>query len=317
MMVAIPPGLTPIEEQISTRAREFELGPLMRLLAEQGYRDPEQLLFESNPETVSSPALVEAVTFLPPTPDSPSSDRRVVVTLNLGLLGSNGLLPSYFLEIAEQSPEPAAFFNFVRFFDHWLLEGLLRALYPERDRAMVGDWEQVKGYYFGMMGVGSVTTLQWLFQQHFPELRVCVTRDAFRNTTESHGLRTGISLLDGTAVLGSVYESDASGFLVELHSEEELDSKGEAWAHEVQRRFTQTLLPLLAPSRLHLEVVLTVMPHASWATLSKQGYLGYERLRGSAEQGHRMAVFQGNTKDPASSRFLTVPEKPRAAAGRE
>jgi hypothetical protein len=316
MMVLTFPGLTPLEERISARAREFDLGPLMRLLASIGY-EREHILFESNPDPVSSPSLVEAVTFTPPTADSPSAERRVLVTLNLGLLGSNSLLPSYFLEIAEQSPEPESFFNFIRFFDHRLLDAFLRAVYPERERAVVGDWETVKEYYFGMLGVGSVSTLQWLFQLHYPELRVRVSRDAFRNTTASHALRTGISHLDGTAVLGRVYESDASGFLVEIHSEEQEDSKGDAWAHEVHRRFTEDLLPLLAPWRLHLVVVLIVKPHASWATISREGYLGYERLRGSAEQGHKMVVFQGNTKDPASSRFLTMPQRPSAAGERK
>jgi hypothetical protein len=315
-MVATEPQPASLQQRISARAREFDLGPLLRLLRAEGY-GPESLLFESNPEPVSSAALVEAVTF-PSTPP-----RRVVVTLNLGLLGANALLPSYFLELAEQSPKPEAFFDFIRFFDHRLLEGFVRAVYPEDDRSMVGDWERVKGFYFRMMGVGSVATLQSVFQLYFPELRVCVTRNAFRNATAIHALRTGISHLDGTAVLGRVYESDAAGFQVELFAEEDTTPRGESWPRLVQQRLADTLLPLLGPSRLPLAVALTVMSHASWAQVGRS--LGFERIRGKEGTpftGYRMVIFQGDTGDPSPSRFLPLPEQPRqdvtqTAPGRE
>ncbi|XXF80709.1 type VI secretion system baseplate subunit TssG [Myxococcaceae bacterium GXIMD 01537] len=302
VMVAKARGLTPIEEGIRARAREFDLGPLLRLLEAEGYT-PERILFESNTEVVSSSSLVEAVHF------HASPMRRVVVTLNLGLMGSNALLPSYFMELAEQSPRPEAFFDFIRFFDHRLLEGFTHAVYPEHDRGMLGDWERVKGFYFRMLGVGTVTTLQWLFQLYFPELRVDVSRNAFRNSTASHALRTGISHLDGTAVLGRHYESDAAGFRVELIAEEETNGAGEAWPHIVQRRLTQTVLPLLAPSRLPLAVALTVLAHASWARIYPEGFLGYERLRGGVQAGYRMVIFQGDTGDSEPSRFLPLPDK--------
>jgi hypothetical protein len=294
-----PPSL---EERISARAREFDLGPLLRLLEESGYAS-EHTLLESNPEPAASPSLVEAVTF------HRSPYRRVVVTLNLGLLGSHPLVPSYFLEVAEQSLAPQAFFDFLRFFDHRLLEGFLRALYPERNTALLGDWERRKGFYLRMLGVGSVSTLQWLFQLHFPELRVCTTRSGFRGSTASHALRTGISHLDGTAVLGRHYESHSAGFQVELHAEEETYAQGKSWPHVVQRRLTEQLLPLLGPFHLHLGVGLTVMEHASWARLGRGGYLGYERLRG-ADTGYRMILFQGETGTDSGSRALPIRPEP-------
>src|SRR5688500_4756143 len=104
-MVARSPELTPTEERIVARARAFDLGPLLRLLEAEGY-DSEHILFESNPETAASPALVAAVTF------HRSPVRRVVVTLNLGLLGANALLPTYFQHVAEQMPEPESYFDF-------------------------------------------------------------------------------------------------------------------------------------------------------------------------------------------------------------
>jgi hypothetical protein len=284
-------------ERISARAREFDLGPLLRLL-EQHY-EPAHILFESNPEPVSSTALVEKVTFKPPGDSLP---RRVVVTLNLGLLGSNALLPSYFLEVAEQSLTPEAFFDFIRFFDHRLLSGLVRALYPERDEALVGDWEETKRHCFHMLGVGSVSTLQWLFQLFFPELRVSVTRGAFSVPLFGHALHTGQSVLDGTAVLGGRYESDATGFQVELLAEEEKTAGGEPWAGVVHRRFELTLLPLLRPFRLPLGLALFV-PSPRQAQLKQKSYLGTEYLyREDTDvprepSGYRLELFRGDTGD--------------------
>lgn len=297
-------SLTPMERRIAARARDFDLGPLLRLLRQEGYA-PEHTLFESNPEPVSSQALVEAVTFHPAAGSFP---RRVVVTLNLGLLGSQSLLPSYFLEVAERSPEPQAFFDFIRFFDHRLLEGLVRALYPEQDRALVGDWERTRRHYFHMLGVGSVSTLQWLFQLHFPELGVYVTRQAFRAATRGHALRTGHSRLDGTSVLGGSYESDSAGFQVELYAEEATHTRGELWARIVCQRLEDTLLPLLRPFRLSLGVALTVQAHPRQARLDPSGYLGYERLPG-APAGYRLLLFRKDFADSTdSSGLLPLPE---------
>jgi predicted component of type VI protein secretion system len=299
--------LTPAEQRIAARARDFDLGPLLRLLKAEKY-PAESILFESNPEPGTSSSLVHAVTF------HREPLRRVVVTLNLGLLGSNTLLPSYFLEAAEQSLEPERFFDFIRFFDHRLLAGFLRAVHPEEDRALFRDWEQTKTYYFRMLGVGSVATLQWLFQLYFPELRVSVTRDALSQSTPSQALRIDtLALLDGTAVLGGRYESDASGFRVELLTEEDTDAGGEPWAAVVRQRLEANILELLRTSALHLVVALTVLERSRWAQVGKEGQLGFERMKGGFEPGYRMLVFRGKTSDPTRAGFLPVPPRRRHA----
>lgn len=298
------PAHSSLEQRIAARAREFELGPLLELLERKGYRSA-HILFESNPEPVSAPSLVDAVTFHPPEGAFP---RRVVVTLNLGLLGPDSLLPSYFQEVAEQSPEPQAFYDFIRFFDHRLLKGFIRALYPERDPALVNDWEQTKRLYFHMLGVGSVSTLQWLFQLYFPELRVSVTRDAFRSTTRGHALRTGLSRLDGSAVLGGTYEANAAGFQVELHTEEGTNAWGQSWARVVHDRLDQVLLPLLRPFRLPLGVALSVQAHPAQARIDPRGYLGYEHLPG-APAGYRLVLVRDSPGEITdSSSLLPLPE---------
>lgn len=298
--------LSPIEARIVARARDFDLGPLLRLLEAEGYPS-ERIFFESNPELVASPALVAAVTF------HHSPVRRVVVTLNLGLLGANSLLPSYFQHVADQMADPEVFYDFIRFFDHRLLEHFVRSIYPERDTALVGDWERTKSFYFRMLGLGSTATLQWLFQLHFPELRVWVSRKSFRSVSLGEDLRSGSSVLDGSSVLGSAYESETPGFQVDLLAEEDADPRAEGWPLVVDRRFREVLLPLLAPSRLHLEVGLTVASQNVFARLSEHSYLGYERLQGDGAMGHRMVIFLGDTSGP--TRPPPPEPKPERPAG--
>ena len=281
--------LSPLERRIHERAKAFDLGPLLRLLEAQGY-DAEHTLFESNPEPVATASLVEAVTF------HASPVRRVVVMLNLGLQGANGLLPSYFQQVAEQLPDPEPFNDFLRFFDHRLLQGLVRALHPERDTGLVGDWEETKDSYFRMVGVSSVATLQWLFQQYFPELRLVCARQRFRTRSEGHGPRAGPTPLDGTGVLGNAYAVELSGFQVELQADEELDPRGTPWPVLVQQRFHRFVLPLLKPARLRLEVVLTV-PHGLPARLGPPGSLGYERFPAKHDGPLRRLIFLGDTAD--------------------
>jgi hypothetical protein len=130
--------------------------------------------------------------------------------------------------------------------------------------------------------------------------------------TESHPLRTGKSRLDGTAVLGTRYESNASGFLVELHADEETDARGNEWPPVVQGRL-KSVLSKLASSRLRLVVKLTVMSPRRWARLDPHGFLGFERLRGEASTGYRMTIYDGNTGDSDTTGFRPLPAKPSEA----
>lgn len=298
--ITLPPGSPEYQElaaKISREAGSFDLRPLVKLLDQMGY-GREAILFESHGERTSG-GVVHAVTFK----DEPT--RHVLVTLNVGLLGDNSLLPSYFLQAIEQSAAPERFFDFLRFFDHRLIEGYYRAAYPEDDPAVYRDFDEVQRSFTRMLGMGSTSTLTWLAKLYFPELRVSVTRRAFKSATASHAFRTGASRLDGTGILGKVYESDAAGFVLEVTADEETDGAGRSWPHVVRDRLEQRLLPILAPHRLPLVVRLRVLFHASWVHVAEEGdkgFLGFERLRGDAEEGHVLVIYRGVVgEEPAAS----------------
>jgi hypothetical protein len=300
---------TPIEARIAADAQRFDLRPLLRLLAEIGY-PREQVLFESSEEGRSA-SVVKGVRFLR------RPMRSVVVTVQLGLLGDNTLLPSYFFHVIEQSPDPARFYDFLRFFDHRLIENLFTALHPEvasddaprsgvtsRHREGVfGDFRATSRSILRMAMPGSPSTLHWLVQLYFPEFGVRVSRQPFANSSDSHACRTGKSRLDGSSVLGSFYVAEKPGFLVDLFTEDEVDLSGREMADVVLDRLHRRVLPLLADFHLPLSVRLIVKWHASAAYVDDPGardksFLGYNRLRGTRkrpEVEHTTVMYQGVT----------------------
>lgn len=284
-----------IEERIQREARRFDLGALVRLLAEHGW-PRETLLFQGNPEGGSS-SLVEAVEL------RTRPTRRAIVTVNMGLLGDSSLLPSYFLRAIEASQAPEVFYDFVRFLDHVLVSAYLDAIWPEQDREVHGDYRAMQRAFLSLGGFASTSTLQWLASCVFPELAVRAERASFSRATEEHGFRTGTSRLDGTSVIGRRYDAEAHGFAIELTADEECNDRGRPWVHVVEQRLRERLLPIVAEARLALVVRLRVLGHASWAHLdapgAARGWLGYDRVRGNADEPHVVVVYRGVTGDDA------------------
>lgn len=280
------------EERVRSKARSFELKPLIDLLLARGYRR-EQLLFESNREGGAT-SLVHAVEF------RQGAGASILITVNLGLLGDNATLPSYMLREVENSKDPQRFYDFIRFFDHRLIENYVRAAWPEDDPAVYGDYALLCNAVLKLVGLDSISSLHWFMQAMFPELRVSVQRGDFLAVTTSHACRTGISRLDGSSVIGRIYESEAQGFLVELVTEEESYDNHRTWAAVVRSRLKDRCFPVLAPFRLPMRVVLTVLSHASWARLEGNlvkatGYLGYDRIRATTDSRHSVVIFSGTT----------------------
>lgn len=265
------------EERLIHSAKKFDLRPLVTVLVENGY-DRRNIVFEGNPEDGSSPGLVESIRF----PNKPP--RSVIITLNLGLLAEGTLLPAYFFQVIQASPHHVAFYDFLRFFDNHLVNNYLRAAYPEDDGGPYGDYDRLLMSYLRLLGPGSRSTLWWLFQRYFPDFPLHVKRGAFISDTAAHSMKMGLSKLDGTGVLGKVYESTASGFIVELTVEYETDLYGRSWAEMILERFKQRLWPLLKPCRIPFVLRLHVLWHTGYARLEDptqptKGRLGYDRLK--------------------------------------
>ena len=276
------------QDRITRRARDFDLISLIRVLARAGY-ELNDILFESNMDSGSINALVHEVIFK----DGPP--KHVVVRLNLGLHDQRGLLPSYFMQIAEGLENPDPFFNFLRFFDNQLLRSFISLLYVELDQHLYESWDAHKIAYAKMVGLDSVSGLSWLFSLYFPELKVVVERQRFKNALPHSGAQTGHSVMDGSSTLGKHFNATICGFLIILYSRDEKQMTGSAWPLLVTQRMSTRLLPKLKATPLWLKVVLVVEEHASSATLGNAGFLGFEKIRTSSVSEHQITVFNGST----------------------
>jgi hypothetical protein len=113
--------------------------------------------------------------------------RKVTITINMGLFGSTGLLPTYFSKLmdsyAVQSPK---FQSFLAFFDNQLIKNYLSTIYPEYYRSLffndttfaeyaLQDLEIYQHTALQMLPT-CVGTLHWLFKSVYPELEVQVEK---------------------------------------------------------------------------------------------------------------------------------------------
>lgn len=277
------------EERLSRLAMQFDLRPLLEVLREHGY-EREDILFEGCADDAASPGIVEAIRFPSNRPHS------VIITLNLGLLAEGSLLPGYFFDVIQSSNSSTSFYDFLRFFDHRLVREYLWAIYPEELDGPFGDYNRLLWSYLRMMGPGSASTLAWLFQRHFPDFPVHVSRREFPSDTAAHAMMMGSSKLDGTGVLGKIYPSESAGFVVELTAEYETDHYGRLWADVVLERFRARLLPLLEPFHISFALRLRVLWHTGYAKLEDprgetRGRLGYDRIRDKEPSPHTILLY--------------------------
>lgn len=295
------------ELRVAQRAREFELGALVATLRAHGYHT-DDVVFQSNRDTGSPRSLVEAVHFY-----GDGAEQYVVVTLNIGLLGSQSLLPSYFFQALSDpsasttltDPEDL-FADFIRFFDDQLLHELVQAVCPDQHTTVLGDWNAARLQANHLVGLGCPLGLDNVSRAVFPEFSVRISRGRIEQINTAYSAAIGGPALDGTAVLGRSYESRAAGFFIDLVVEDEVDDYGRPWATIVRQRLHRILLPLLARHELALRVRLTIIQHGRWAHIDEpdappatRGDLGSERLRGRVGP-HTITIYRGitNRGDP-------------------
>lgn len=278
---------TPLELRVMEQASRFDIIALLQLLRHMGYR-PEELVFKSHVSLSSQPGIVQAIEFrrLPA--------KQVAITVNFGLLGPLSPLPSYFLKAMEESDmDEDALVEFIAFFDHSVIGSYLKSIYPEDDPAIFRDWEQTKARYRSLVGLRSPSTLHWVFEGVFPELRVSIGRDRFKRDVKLDGVRLGHTRLGDPVALGGTSKVPVMGFDVALACEEEYTTAGRPWAEEARRRLKSIVFPVLRETDLDLRVRLVVQSQKAWAQLTSGSYLGFDRIRGGRDQNRIIIVHDG------------------------
>jgi hypothetical protein len=79
-----------------------------------------------------------------------------------------------------------------------------------------------------------------------------------------------------------------------LTSEDERTGMGVPWPREIRGRMESMVFPLLKSVGIDLEVFLVIRSQTSWARLHAESFLGYDRIKGGAEQQRRVPIYRGH-----------------------
>src|SRR5438105_5191361 len=200
-----------LQDKVHEAAARFSLPALLDLLHHLGYQG-DDVEFKSSPALAHQAALIQSVD-LPPGPGA-----LVEVMVNLGLLGAQGPLPSYFKELLSRQHE-GSLEEFLGFFDHQLIKNRALTLYPERDPSLVQDLEGTKRRLLALLGIKSPSTLHWLFTLIFPELGVSVRRSVQRQQLKTDGVLLGSAVLGRGCAFGGIARVPVGGINVMLSAE--------------------------------------------------------------------------------------------------
>ena len=278
--------------RLTSAAPSFDLLALLRALEHLDF-GPSDLFFKNDPEDAPTRSLISRVEFR----EMPT--RHVILTLNMGLLGPNSPLPSYFLRLLEEVPDRESYLQFMGFFNHLCIKNLLSSIHPDYFGRFYENWSEVRRSYLGICGLSSLDRVYWLFTQLIPELPLTITRAQFQQSGDYQAARTGITRLDGTGIMGRAYQAEAEGFLIKLYAEYEHDSRGRSWPRLIETRFRENIQPLLASHGVEVALSLSIAEHTSWAKLTHSGFLGYDRLRQPQAGAHEVVIYDGRISSRA------------------
>ena len=279
--------MTSIEAKIVKYIWRFDPISLLILLNFLGY-ELDEILFCSHYTSSSQSRLVEAIEFQ-------NHPRKVIITLNLGLLGGQSLLPDYFFRLVENGTlDKDKFMEFIGYLDDRILRRFLFAIYPEFDEVTYQSWEERKRIAVRTLRLNSSITLHWLFQLVFPELQVRVSKCSMQKTFDLGSPILGKTHLGFQSILGKIKQVPILGKRITLITDED-KFNNDPWPQEIQHRFEKLICPLFRSGDLHIEIWLIIRTQSTWLSLKQNSYLGYENIEGGSEfQYRRIRIFSGH-----------------------
>lgn len=276
------------QARITKHIQRFDPVSLLMLLTHIGY-SLDDILFCSHFSACSQSRLIQAIEF------SESPDRKVVITLNMGLLGGQSLLPNYlFKQVKDNNIDEERFAEFFGYLDDRLLRGLLLAIYPEIDNSIYPDWQTRKTTALQTLKLDSKVCLHWLTQQVFPELQVRIEKAGIERNIDLGAPILGKSRLGYQAVLGKTKKISVPGKRITLITDEAQYKKTQPWAQEITKRLHNLMFPLLAELDMDLEIWLMIRSQSTSLDLKPNSYLGYENIHSDQLQVRNIRVFSGH-----------------------
>ncbi len=284
----------PFEQRIRERIRGFDIPALLEVLAASGYGDAE-IEYRGHRTTVHQSHLVHDIQFIH------RPHKRVIVTVNMGLLSAQSPLPSFMMRTMDQLDHDRLE-RFIGYFDHQLLQECFAGLFPERDGGLLPGWPEAAKDRLRLLRPTSPSTLHWLFRKVFPETEISVRREVRRQRVQAREMRLGASALGEGDAMGGFASIPTGGVEVKIFCNEPLSSGGAPWAVEAQRRFETDLLPLLSERVLMLTVLLVLRDQEGVLRIERDSHLGYDPLQGAPVQTQQVLLFSGDTSSPQARR---------------
>lgn len=272
-----------LRDRVIANIHRFEVPALLDALRALGYGERD-IEYRSNPTDAHTAALIEDIDFQ----DNP---RKVILTVNLGLMSNQGPLPAYFSELLKDQRD-AALTQFLWFFDHRLLERRFAGLYPERDTTLFPDWADTKKRMLSLLRLRSPSGLHWLFQRVYPELEINIRRVIHEHYLRSNAIEMGSAVMGEGCAFGGFTTVPIGGIEAVLFCDEWENNVGIPWADAAQKRLDDQVLPLLSEMGLHLRVRLVFRDRSTYTRLQSANFLGYQPLYGYAPAPGQRTVQQ-------------------------
>lgn len=284
--------MSELEEKISQRIHEFDIISLIRLLVSVGY-SREEITFRSHNSICSQSGLIYSIEF------RREPVREAIITMNMGLLGAQSPLPSYFrMKMENADISRRSFTDFIGYFDHHLIRDYICNIYPEINKLFFPNWELTKRRYLHILNLKALHTLHWLFQTVFPEIGVKVENAVLSSEVQTQPVRLGETILGNDAVFGNKTSVALNGRLVTFYSDEEMTDTQIPWPKEIKNRLESLIFPVLKPLGIDLEIFLVLKSQKRWVRLHGETYLGYDRIRGEKDAYRRIHIFRGHIGEP-------------------
>ncbi|QFY41261.1 hypothetical protein F6R98_00400 [Candidatus Methylospira mobilis] len=279
------------EQRIAQDIRRFDPISLLQVLVYHGY-SLDDILFISNDSTCSQSRLINSIKFR-------RNQKKAVITLNLGLLGGQSLLPSYFFKQVDYGKiEARKFAEFFGYFDDRLLRRFLFAVYPEFDAAHYERGrEPPRNNEIFTLKLNNPFVLHWLLQLVCPELQVRVEKAVLERRVELGAIILGEARLGYESVFGKKLAQTVPGLRITLIADEENCNAGKPWPKEIDSRLQKLIFPLLRAVGIDLEIWLVIRTKVGWLRLAQGAHLGYENIRSDKPRFRRIRIFAGRLFD--------------------
>jgi len=283
---------TGAKEALIRTVKSFDICSLLKALHYLGY-GWDDIFFKGIAHHTSNSSLCHEIAF------GEKVYPKVTLTLNLGLLSSCSLLPSFFYQaIDKDSVGGERFLRFLNFFNHYLIKEFLKTSLIEENTQLFPNWSETQRDYFSLLGLDTLSTVTFLIQIVFPEFDVVITKNLKSIKLEEFAFFLGKGGIGEDAILGGNVSKTFASFKAILFIDEELSDLLIPWPIEIRKRLKTVVFPLLQRVDIHLTVLLVIRNKKSQMTLSQGSYLGFERV-GNSPHPFELMIFHGHVKNLA------------------